>query len=80
MAVAWSREVAAKQGFRKYYSASDAIGTKVSVRYRRSGHTSGVVVRRGFHFSTITPKDTNIGIMQHLGCGCSFSSLALELQ
>ena len=40
--------VAAKQGFRYYYFYSDAIGTKVSVRYRRSGRLSGVVVKRGF--------------------------------
>ena len=40
-------EVAAKQGFLNYYSDSDAIGIKVSVRYRRSGRTSGVVVERG---------------------------------
>ena len=30
-----------------YYSKGDAIGTKVSVRYRRSGRLSGVVVKRG---------------------------------
>ena len=38
--------MAAKQGFLNYYSDSDAIGIKVSVRYRRSGRTSGVVVER----------------------------------
>ena len=41
--------MAAKQGFLMYYSKGDAIGTKVSVRYRRSGRLSGVVVKRGFH-------------------------------
>ena len=46
-AVVRSRGVAAKQGFRQYYFYSDAIGTKVSVRYRRSGRLSGVVVKRG---------------------------------
>ena len=30
-----------------YYSKGDAIGTKVSVRYRRSGRLSEVVVKRG---------------------------------
>ena len=39
--------MAAKQGFLMYYSKGDAIGTKVSVRYRRSGRLSGVVVKRG---------------------------------
>ena len=38
--------MAAKQGFLMYYSKGDAIGTKVSVRYRR-GRLSGVVVKRG---------------------------------
>ena len=38
--------MAAKQGFLMYYSKGDAIGTKVSVRYR-SGRLSGVVVKRG---------------------------------
>ena len=42
-----SRGVAAKQGFLKYYTKGDAIGTKVSVRYRESGRLSGVVVKRG---------------------------------
>ena len=44
--------MAAKQGFLMYYSKGDAIGTKVSVRYRRSGRLSGVVVKRG---STVYP-------------------------
>ena len=39
--------MAAKQGFLKYYTKGDAIGTKVSVRYRESGRLSGVVVKRG---------------------------------
>ena len=39
--------VAAKQGFLMYYSKGDAIGTKVSVRYRRSGRLSEVFVKRG---------------------------------
>ena len=39
--------MAVKQGFLMYYSKGDAIGTKVSVRYRRSGRLSGVVVKRG---------------------------------
>ena len=37
----------AKQGFLMYNSKGDAIGTKVSVRYRRSGRLSEVVVKRG---------------------------------
>ena len=45
--IAASRGVAAKQGFLMYYSKGDAIGTKVSVRYRRSGRLSEVVVKRG---------------------------------
>ena len=39
--------MAAKQGFLMYYSKGDAIGTNVSVRYRRSGRLSEVVVKRG---------------------------------
>ena len=46
-AVIRSRGVAAKQGFLMYNSKGDAIGTKVSVRYRRSGRLSEVVVKRG---------------------------------
>ena len=46
-AVIRSRGVAAKQRFLMYYSKGDAIGTKVSVRYRRSGRLSEVVVKRG---------------------------------
>ena len=45
VAVIRSRGVAAKKGFLKYYTKGDAIGTKVSVRYRESGRLSGVVVR-----------------------------------
>ena len=45
MAVIRSTGVAAKQGFLKYYTKGDAIGTKVSVRYRESGRLSGVVVK-----------------------------------
>ena len=52
-AVIRSRGVAAKQGFLMYYSKGDAIGTRVSVRYRRSGRLSEVVVKRG---STVFPK------------------------
>ena len=44
MAVVQNREVAAKQGFPMYYSDRDAVGTKVSGRYRQGGHLSGVVV------------------------------------
>ena len=47
VAIVRTRGVAAKQGFRYYYFYSDAIGTKVSVRYRRSGRLSGVVVKMG---------------------------------
>ena len=36
-----------RNGFLKYYSDSDAIGTKVSVRHRRSGRSSVMVVKRG---------------------------------
>ena len=39
--------MAVKQWFLKYYSDSDAIGTKVSVRHRRSCRSSEVVVKRG---------------------------------
>ena len=39
--------MAAKQGFLNYYSDSNAIGIKVSGRYRRSVRISGVVVERG---------------------------------
>ena len=46
-AVIWSRGVAVKQGFLMYYTKGNAIGTKVSVRYRESGCLSGVVVKRG---------------------------------
>ena len=46
--------MAAKQGFLMYYSKGDAIGTKVSVRYRRSGRLSGVVVKRGSTVYTCT--------------------------
>ena len=45
--------MAAKQGFLMYYSKGDAIGTKVSVRYRRSGRLSGVVVKRGSTVSDV---------------------------
>ena len=48
--------MAAKQGFLMYYSKGDAIGTKVSVRYRRSGRLSGVIVKRGstvIHYITL---------------------------
>ena len=39
--------MAAKRGFLMYCSKGDAIGTKVSVRYRESGRLLGVVVKRG---------------------------------
>ena len=45
--------MAAKQGFLMYYSKGDAIGTKVSVRYRRSGRLSWVVVKRGSTVSSL---------------------------
>ena len=54
--------MAAKQGFLMYYSKGDAIGTKVSVRYRRSGRLSGVVVKRG---STV--EQTRLGIQLSSG-------------
>ena len=47
VAVIRSRGAAAEQGFFMYYTKGDAIGTKVSVRYRESGRLSGVVVKRG---------------------------------
>ena len=50
MAVAWNREVTAKQGFLMYYSDKDAVGTKVSGRY--SHRVSGVAVKRS---STVFP-------------------------
>ena len=46
-AVIRSREVAAIQGFLKYYLNGDAVGTKVSVRNRQGGRYSGVAVKRG---------------------------------
>ena len=49
--------MAAKQGFLMYYSKGDAIGTRVSVRYRRSGRLSEVVVKRG---STVSPSRTEL--------------------
>ena len=52
-AIIWSREVAANQGFLKYYLNGDAVGTKVSGRYRQGGHSSEVVVKKG---STIAVK------------------------
>ena len=39
-----------------YYSKGDAMGTNVSVRYRRSGRLSEVVVKRG---STVVQNSTN---------------------
>ena len=51
--------MAAKQGFLMYYSKGDAIGTKVSVRYRRSGRLSGVVVKRGSTVYNIAPPNNN---------------------
>ena len=59
--------MAAKQGFLMYYSKGDAIGTKVSVRYRRSGRLSGVVVKRG---STVVNKCT-ILLVYKLTCKLS---------
>ena len=55
-AVIRSRGVAAKQGFLMYYSKGDAIGTKVSVRYRRSGRLSEVVVKRGSTVAIVNPR------------------------
>ena len=58
--------MAAKQGFLMYYSKGDAIGTKVSVRYRRSGRLSGVVVKRG---STVYIYiQWNLRIRDRFGC------------
>ena len=48
--------MAAKQGFLMYYSKGDAIGTRVSVRCRRIGRLSEVVVKRG---STVVPNQNN---------------------
>ena len=45
--------MAAKRGFLMYYSKGDAIGTRVSVRYRRSGRLSEVVVKRGSTVYTV---------------------------
>ena len=52
--------MAAKQGFLMYYSKGDAIGTKVSVRYRRSGRLSGVVVKRGSTVMLIVEDGTEL--------------------
>ena len=62
-AVIRSRVVAAKQGFLMYYSKGDAIGTKVSVRYRRSGRLSEVVVKRGSTVLTLVD-----GLLRRLTC------------
>ena len=51
--------MAAKQGFLMYYSKGDAIGTKVSVRYRRSGRLSGVVVKRGSTVNNVPLSQVN---------------------
>ena len=51
VAVIRSRGVAVKQGFLMYYTKGDAIGAKVSVRYRESGRLSGVVVKS--HSNTV---------------------------
>ena len=71
-AVIRSRGVAAKQGFLMYYSKGDAIGTRVSVRYRRSGRLSEVVVKRGstvvLYISTIYGNMHNTRRMH--GCMC----------
>ena len=63
--------MAAKQGFLMYYSKGDAIGTKVSVRYRRSGRLSGVVVKRG---STVV----KIFLMLVWGT-CDYSYISISL-
>ena len=47
--------MAAKQGFLMYYSKGDAIGTRVSVRYRRSGRLSEVVVKGVPLYSQMAP-------------------------
>ena len=48
MAVIWSREVAANQGFLKYTILNGhAVRTEVSVHYRQDGRTLEVVVKRG---------------------------------
>ena len=47
LSVIRSSGVATKQRFLKYYSDSDAVGTKVSVRHRQGGRESGVVGKRG---------------------------------
>ena len=55
MGIIWGRkgrplygiEGCPKWGFLTYCSKGDAIGTKVSVRYRESGRLLGVVVKRG---------------------------------
>ena len=60
--------MAAKQGFLMYYSKGDAIGTKVSVRYRRSGRLSGVVVKRG---STVYAIDGLFGLPRKKAAGVS---------
>ena len=48
VAVIRSRGMAAKQGFLIHYFYGDAIGTEISVCYRRSGRLSEVVVKSGF--------------------------------
>ena len=61
--------MAAKQGFLMYYSKGDAIGTKVNVRYRRSGRLSGVVVKRG---STV--------VYYKCDCSCIDKSMQIVLE
>ena len=70
-----SRGVAAKQGFLMYYSKGDAIRTKVSVRYRRSGRLSEVVVKRGstVYRSWRQTSDTDLEIRPPLLLACASS-------
>ena len=69
-AVVRSRGVAAKQGFIVYYTKGVAIRTEVGVRYRESGHLSGVVVKRGstvyriFYLNDHQKKLGNLGTIE----------------
>ena len=68
--------MAAKQGFLMYYSKGDAIGTRVSVRYRRSGRLSEVVVKRG---STVCPTCIVTPIGTHTHAHLCFELMASSL-
>ena len=82
--------MAAKRGFLMYCSKGDAIGTKVSVRYRESGRLLGVVVKRGstvlgehngMKTNCIEPTPKVRALFQHIlhcCCACSKTSISIN--